>query len=339
MIKKYLEKLIAKENLSVDESFDAMNLILLGGVIDTSLSAFLVALKMKNYHPDEINGFVKAMHENSIKINSPENVIDLCGTGGDSSNTFNISTAAAFIVAGAGIPVAKHGNKAVSSLCGSADLLSSFGVNINTTPQAAEKILNEIGICFLYAPIYHPAMKHAVTVRKDLGMKTVFNLLGPLTNPAGVKRQIVGVYDYEVANLLSNASSQLEYEKICFICTDNQFDEFIPCANLLCSVYEDGKDFISTYYEINSEHFQLPSVEVEKIKCISADENSKMVLSILEKKEKNDAYHTAVANAALAIYVAGKSDDFLECKMIAEESIQSGRAFDKLKQMIELSNR
>lgn len=336
-MKDNLEKILQRENLTLVEAYNTMNMIMSGEVNNSLLSALLIALKMKGYHPDEIAGFAKAMRDNSLKIKNDIDAIDLCGTGGDSSGTFNISTTSAFITAGAGVAVAKHGNRAVSSSCGSADLLDSLGVNINLEPERAENILNEIGISFLFAPIYHPAMKHAAQVRKELGMKTIFNLLGPLTNPANVKKQLIGTYSNEAASLLSQASSNLDYEKVCFICTDDRFDEFIP--NEKCVVYEDGKNFISTYYELTAESLNLPIVNIENLKVKSSNENRDMSLSILKKKDKTEAYYTAIANAALAIYVAGKSDDLIECKHLAEESVLSGNAFNKLNSLITLSNK
>ena len=226
MIKSYLNKIVEKENLSLAESYDAMLRIMSGDVSNILLSAFLIALKSKGETADEVAGFVRAMRDKSLKINV-DDAIDVCGTGGDSSNTFNISTAVAFVVAGAGIKVAKHGNRSVSSNSGSADVLKELGVNIEMNPQNAENTLSKIGITFLFAPLYHPAMKYAAETRKELGTRTVFNIIGPLTNPASVKRQLVGTFNNTTAKLLCDASENLEYDRIKIICNANRFDEVL----------------------------------------------------------------------------------------------------------------
>ena len=336
MIKEMLQKLIGGKDLSLEEAAHVMNEIMTGKVNPSLLSGILIALKSKGETAEEIAGFALAMRENSIKLkNTDDNVIDVCGTGGDSSGTFNISTAAAFVAAGAGVKVAKHGNRSISSNCGSADVLTELGVDINLSEEQSAKALKEIGITFLFAPKFHPAMKHAAQVRKELRMKTIFNLLGPLTNPAGVKKQIIGTYSDEAAYLLSQAAHYLEFDKVCFLCAGNKYDEII--LNQKTRMIEYNKHGL-TETEINAATFGYPEVSVSEIKGGDAKDNAKIILEIFKNKNRNGAFHTICANAAVALYTAGDSDDLIECKDVAEKSILKGAAYDKLRSLIELGN-
>jgi anthranilate phosphoribosyltransferase len=242
MIKQYLEKVIEKENLTFDESFTIMNEVMTGNVNNSLLAGFLIALKAKGETPAEVAGFANAMRNNCIKIEcDDENAIDVCGTGGDNSGTFNISTAVAFTAAGAGVKVAKHGNRSISSKSGSADVLQNLGVNINLSRDESERALKEIGIAFLFAPLYHPAMKYAAPVRKELAVKTVFNMLGPLTNPAGVKKQLIGTFNRKAAKTMSEAAKYLDFEKACFICSNDSYDEIYLGDITEIHEYNNGK--------------------------------------------------------------------------------------------------
>lgn len=332
--KFYLEKLLENFDLSFDESYDLMNEIMLGAINNSHLSGILIALKAKGETAEEIAGFARAMRDNSKKIVcNDENIIDVCGTGGDNSGSFNISTAVAFTVAGAGVKVAKHGNRSISSKSGSADVLEELGININLSQDQSTKALNEIGIAFLFAPLYHPAMKHAAPVRKELGIKTVFNMLGPLTNPAGVKKQLVGVFDSKSARIMSHSAKYLDFQKACFICCGNRFDEIY--LGEPTDVFEFNKNKSIKEYSITNETFKYEKTSIEDIKGSTPKVNANIIQSVFEKKEKNGAFKTITANAALALYCAGYSDDLLECTKAAEESIISGSAFNKL---IELRN-
>ncbi|MDP3149714.1 MAG: anthranilate phosphoribosyltransferase [Ignavibacteria bacterium] len=329
MIKDILEKVIAKQHLSFEESFKAMNSIMNGEVNNSQLAGLLIGLKSKGKSAEEIAGFASAMRENSIKIKT-NNVltIDVCGTGGDNSGTFNISTAVAFVVAGVGVSVAKHGNRSISSLCGSADVLQELGININLSPEQSEKALHQIGITFLFAPNFHPAMKHAAPVRKELGMKTIFNMLGPLTNPAGVKHQLIGTFNNQAAELMCSAAEYLGFEKVCFVCTDNRFDEIL--LNGETNVYEYDKTNGTKNYKITNETFSYPKVTLEEIAGADAKTNADIILNVLRDKKSNGAFYTVCANAAMALYAANFSSDLEVCKLAAEESILSGTAYDKL---------
>lgn len=337
-MKNYIEKILDREDLTMEESYNAMNLVMTGSIDNVNLAGFLIALKAKGESPEEIAGFAKAMRDNCIKINSSgKNTIDVCGTGGDNSGTFNISTAVSFVVAGAGVKVAKHGNKSISSKCGSADVLQQLGININLTKEQAEETLEKIGITFLFAPLYHPAMKFAAQVRRELGIKTVFNMLGPLTNPAGVKRQVIGTFNIKAAKTMSAAAKYLEHEKVCFICCNDKFDEIHLGDET--SVFEyNGNGQISDYI-VNNKSFGYARTNYHDIKGDSAERNAEIIIDILERKIKNSAYYTVAANSALALYVAGYSDDLMKCVKGAEESILNGEALSKLNGLKNFSER
>jgi anthranilate phosphoribosyltransferase len=328
MIKEAIEKVSASQNLTVDEAYSVMHTIMNGGANEPQIAGLLLALKTKGETSEEIAGFIKAMRVMSIKIKSEDsNTIDLCGTGGDESNTFNISTAASFVVAGAGVKVAKHGNGSISSKSGSADVLTEMGVNINLSPALAGESLNEIGITFLFAPNYHPAMKYAAPVRKALGTKTVFNILGPLTNPAGVKKQMIGVFNTDTAKKMADAVKELEMEKVCFVCTSNKYDEISLTGETKVFEFDNSKGL--SQYSLNSNDFNSTSIDIKDIQSDSVVNNSKIILSVIRDKHRNEAFEVITANSALALRVAGWADDLLVCKSAAEESILSGRAYNK----------
>jgi len=329
MIKNYLEKISAGENLTIKESYDVMISLMHGEWNNSEIAGLLLALRTKGETPEEVAGFVQAMRFMSIKISCIDgNAIDVCGTGGDGSNTFNISTAAAFVVAGAGVKVAKHGNRSVSSKSGSADVLTELGININLLPAQSEEALNEIGIAFLFAPIYHPAMKYAAGVRKELGIKTIFNILGPLTNPAGTKRQLIGVYNNNTALLMAKASLHLYMERVSFICTANQFDEI--SLTHPTNVFEYSNEAEINKYELTSASFGYNDIDIAKIKSDNSSNNARIILSVFKDKIKNEAFYVIAANAALALFTSGYSTKIDECRIAAEESIISGKAYNKL---------
>lgn len=333
MIKNMLDKLVTGTGLSLEEARQVMNEIMKGNVNHSLLAGLLIALKVKGESAEEVAGFAIAMRESGIKLNYPDdNVIDVCGTGGDNSGTFNISTAAAFVAAGAGVKVAKHGNRSISSNCGSADVLSELGVNINLTAEKSIEALDKIGITFLFAPQYHPAMKYAAQVRKELGTKTIFNLLGPLTNPAGVKKQIIGTYNNSASELYSLAAQYLDFEKVCFLCAGNKYDEII--LDQKTKMIEYNKDGLNES-EISAETFGYPEVSVNEIQGGDAKDNAQIISELFRNKKQNGIFYTVCANAAAALYTAGVSDNFLDCKNAAEKSILDGAAYDKLNRLIE----
>lgn len=332
-MKELLLKLIDGENLKFSEACRLMTAIMEGEMNNSQIAASLTALKIKGETAEEIGAFAKTMREKSVKISvdglAP---IDVCGTGGDSSGTFNISTAAAFVVAGLGVPVAKHGNRSISSKSGSADVLKELGVNIELTKEQSAHALHETGITFLFAPLYHPAMKFAAPVRKELGIKTVFNILGPLTNPAGTKKQMIGVFNNRTAQLMAEAAEYLEMEKVCFVCTDNRYDEITLTGTSKVFEYKKGEGVRE--FEIIADTFGLPPIDINDIKGDSAETNAKILLDIFEGNDSNTLNVTA-ANAALGLYAAGYSDNIKQCFDAAVDSIKSGKAMDKLKRLVE----
>ncbi len=336
-MKEYLEKVIEKEDLSFDEAFIVMNDVMTGTVNNSQLAGFLVALKAKGETPSEVAGFAKAMRNNCIKIEcDDENAIDVCGTGGDNSGSFNISTAVAFTAAGAGIKVAKHGNRSISSKSGSADVLQHLGVNINLSRDESERALKEIGITFLFAPLYHPAMKYAAPVRKELAMKTVFNMLGPLTNPAGVKKQLIGTFNRKAARTMSEAAKYLDFEKACFICCDDRYDEIY--LGDITEIHEYNNSEEIRTYTISNDSFSYPKISDHDIKGDTAEVNAQIILDVLENKNRNGAFHTITANSAMALYCADFSGSLTECQKAAEDSILSGAAIAKLNELKRFSN-
>ena len=338
MIKEYLQKVIDNEDLTFEESFDSMSEIMNGNVNNSHLAGFLIALKKKGETAPEVAGFAKAMQEKSIKIKCDDrNVIDVCGTGGDNSGSFNISTATAFVVAGAGIKVAKHGNRSISSKSGSADVLQALGININLARDQSEEALNKVGIAFLFAPLYHPAMKYAAPVRKELGMKTVFNMLGPLTNPAGVKKQIIGTFNLQAAKIMAEAAKYLDLQKVCFLCSIDKYDEIYLGDITEVHEYNLGEE-IKTY-NLSNETFGYPKISHKDIKGDSPELNAQIISDIFMNKNQNGAFHTVAANATLALYSAEYSASLTECQRAAEDSILSGAALAKLNELKTFCNK
>ncbi len=337
MIKELIEKVVSNENLSFDESHQAMLRIMEGEINHAQIAGLLIALKCKGESPAEVAGFASAMREKSVKINPGGGlVVDVCGTGGDSSGMFNISTTASFVVAGTGVKVAKHGNRSISSSSGSADVLKELGVQIDIEPEQSEKALNEAGIAFLFAPRYHPAMKHVMPVRKELAMRTVFNILGPLTNPAGTKYQLVGTFSNQTAKLMASASEKLQMEKVCFVCADGRYDEIL--LNGSTQVYEFTAENGLREYEVTNETFGYPKVDINEIKGSTPQHNARILRSVLDGNEKGPFFYVTAANAGMGLYSAGYSPDLQECTRAAEESILSGKAKDKLEQLIGYGN-
>ena len=337
-MKEYLEKVIEGDNLSFDEAYEVMFSIMSGNENNSKIASLLTALKIKHETAEEVGGFVKAMREKVIKIKcDDENVIDVCGTGGDGSGSFNISTAVGFVAAGAGVKVAKHGNRSISSKSGSSDVLHELGVDVQLSPELSEEALNEIGIAFLFAPLYHPAMKHVASIRKELEFRSIFNILGPLTNPAGTKRQLIGTFNDSTAKLMSEAIKHIDMQKVLLICTNNSFDE-ISLSHPTNVIETMGNNGIYSY-QLTNESFGFPKVDLKDIQGSSAKENAHIIYNIFSGKEKTPGYYVVVANAALALKAAGISDDLNDCTLLAEESIQSGNTLKKLNELKEFGDK
>ena len=332
----FIETCLAGKNLSVGEASSALDVIMTGRASDVQIAALLVALRAKGETAEEIQGFAEMMRQRSVKIAlDDKNAIDLCGTGGDGTGTFNISTTAAFIAAGAGITVAKHGNRSVSSRSGSADVLRSLGVNIECSAARTGECLNSIGIGFLFAPLYHPAMKHAAKARNELGTRSIFNILGPITNPAQVKYQVVGVHDRSVAEKILLTLKNLGAERAVTLHAQDGADEVTLSGSTNLFEHSTGKGMSS--YEVSAHSFGLPRALPGVLSGGTAAENAKTLTSILggEHGPRRDA---AVANAALGIYIAGKASTLIEARERAEEAIDSSLAMKKLEQLREYTN-
>ncbi|HIH43004.1 TPA: anthranilate phosphoribosyltransferase [Candidatus Woesearchaeota archaeon] len=330
--KETIQKLIEKRDLTKEETEQAMLEIMEGKLSDAEIAEFLVALKEKGESIEEITACAKIMREKSVKI-KVENCIDMCGTGGDKSNTFNISTAASFIVASAGITVAKHGNKSVSSKCGSADVLQELGVNINLAPKLVEQCINKIGIGFIFAPNFHPAMKYVANARKQLGVRTVFNILGPMTNPASPKAQVVGVFDANLTEVYATVLQNLGLERA-LVVNGSGLDEITLHDRTKITELREGK--INTYY-LTPKELGFKRQDLAEIKTDSVKENAEIIRNILDGK---NCPHTnfAVVNTAAGIYVAGKASSIKEGIEIARQSIASGKAREKLMQLRDFTN-
>jgi anthranilate phosphoribosyltransferase len=290
----------------------------------------LIALKMKGETVDEISGFILGMRKYSIAFPPSHDAIDTCGTGGDGIGTFNISSTVAFVVAGAGIPVIKHGNKAASSKCGSADVLLSLGVNIMLTPEQAKKVFDITGMIFLFAPIYHPAMKSIAPIRKALGTQTVFNSLGPFLNPAQVKRQLVGIPSVSLAEKMANVAAKFGYEHLLIVANERGLDEIgLVGKSQLFEIQ--GKEIIKK--QVDPQKLGFKNYSLSKIKGGSIEENAQIIKNILsgEKGAKRDI---VILNSAYALFVSGKVNDVIEGIEKAEESIDSGAAEKVLHNLI-----
>ncbi len=336
-MKEYLAKVSEGRHLTREEASGAMRRIMEGSSTDAQIGALLMALRVKGEQTDELLGFVDVMREKSVRvaIEDPD-AIDMCGTGGDGAGTFNISTVASFVVAGAGVTVAKHGNRSISSSCGSADVLRALGVRIEIPAETAAACVNDVGIGFLFAPLFHPAMKHAARPRAELGVKTFFNLLGPLTNPAGVRRQLAGAFNREAAGKIASVFSRLDARHVFVVSSTDGLDEISLEAPT--SVFEVNGSPEPSAYEIDGSSFGLPAVTRESLRGGSADDNARIALRILGGELIPQRY-PVVANGAFGLLAAGKVASVQEGVEHASESIDSGRALRKLEDLREFTNR
>lgn len=330
-----LHKVVDGHDLSEKEMVSIMNQVMEGKVDRSLLGAFLTALRMKGETVEEISGAAQVMREKAEPLSiSVEGVVDTCGTGGDGADTFNISTTAAFVVAGAGIPVAKHGNRAVSSRSGSADVLKCLGVNIEADKSVVERCIKMAGIGFLFAPTLHKAMKHAVDVRRELGFRTVFNLLGPLTNPARVQAQVVGVFDSKWTSPLANVLKNLGTARAFVVHGEDGLDEITLTCNTKISELNTRniKDYYLDPVEVGFEY-----CSEQDLKGGSADDNATILRELLDGKggPKRDI---VLLNASAAIIAAGKATDFKEGIEVAKKSINSGAARQKLNDLCRISH-
>ncbi|MBI1935913.1 anthranilate phosphoribosyltransferase [Candidatus Woesearchaeota archaeon] len=333
MIQNAILKLAEKKDLLTNEVEETMQNIMEGKATTQQIKDFLLGLKSKGETTEEITACAKIMRDKSIKIDPDAKfLVDTCGTGGDNSGTFNISTAAAFVAAGAGASVAKHGNKSISSKCGSADVLKSLGVEIELEPKKVEECIEKVGIGFLFAPKFHPAMKFAMEARKEIGTRTVFNILGPLTNPAGAKSQLIGVFDPRLMPLMANVLRNLG-SRHAIIVNGNGLDEITLTGST--DVFELKNEEIINY-SINPQDFGFNLCSIEELKGGSAEENAKIITDIL-KEIKGPKRDIVVLNAAAALVTAGLSKDFEGGIALAKRAIDSGNALRKLNELIDFT--
>ena len=349
MIKEFISKVVKGDDLTEAEMEQAMTEIMIGTATPAQIGALITALRLKGETVDEITGAAKAMRAKATKISvnnhlvnidrdeiniDDETILDIVGTGGDGTRTFNVSTTTAFVAAGGGIKVAKHGNRAVSSLCGSADVLENLGVNLDITSTDVEKCIREIGIGFLYAPIFHGAMKHAAGPRQEIGIRSIFNLLGPVTNPAGASVQVLGVYEQSLTEKIALVLKRLGTKEAFVVCGEGTFDEISICGPTKVTHLKD--DEVHTF-QMTPEAYDLKRAGLKDIVGGDAKENANITRHVLDG-EKGPKRDMVLLNASAAFVAAGRCDNFKEGIRIAAESIDSGRALDKLDQLIEFTH-
>ena len=338
MIKEAIVKIVNKQDLTYDEAYAVMNEIMSGETSPTQNAAFLAGLSTKSAKAEttaEIAGCAAAMRDHATKVETGMDIFEIVGTGGDNARSFNISTTSALVAAAGGMKVAKHGNRAASSKCGTADCLEALGVNISQSPERCKELLSEVGMCFFFAQKYHASMKYVGPIRKELGFRTVFNILGPLTNPGSPKRQLLGVYDEYLVEPLAQVLISLGVERGMVVYGQDKLDEISMSAPTTVCEFKDGW-FKS--YTITPEDFGLMRCSKEDLVGGSPEENAQITREILSgaKGPKRDA---VLMNAGAALYIGGKADSMQEGINLAAELIDSGKALEVLEKFIQVSNR
>jgi anthranilate phosphoribosyltransferase len=335
MIKRALQTVIGGGTLTRELAEETMRQIMTGGATGSQIAALLTALRMRGETVEEITGFAAAMRSFVTPVESGlTGLVDTCGTGGDGAETFNISTTASFVAAAAGVKIAKHGNRSVSSRSGSADVLQALGVNIDLTPEQAAACLEQVGLTFLFAQLYHPAMKHAIGPRRELGFRTVFNVLGPLTNPAGTKRQVIGTFGADLVDKMACALANLGTEHALIVHGEDGLDEITVTGATKIAEVRGGK--VERVFTLTPEEVGLKRHPIEAIRGGDAHQNAAIAVRILEGDE-GGARDIVVLNAAATLYVAGKAKTFREGVEQAQAAIDSGRALQVLEQLASVS--
>lgn len=337
MIREGLQKLVQSSDLTADESEQIMNEIMSGQASNSQTAAFLTALKMKGETVEELIAFAQIMKKHCHKIQPKVQgrLVDTCGTGGGKIKTLNVSTASAFVIAGAGVAVAKHGNRAVSSKSGSADVLEKLGVNLNMEPNAVQEAIERVGVGFMFAPAFHPAMKYAAEPRREIGFRTIFNLLGPLTNPASANAQLLGVYDAKLTVPIAQALKKLGCEEAMIVHGLIGLDEISTIGKTIIAHLKNGK---VSRLEMKPSDFGVKKATATDLQASTSDESAKIIYKILSGKLADDPKAEIVlVNSAAGIILGGKAQDFQEGMTAARESIESGAALKKLKALIEAS--
>ncbi len=337
MIKEAIVKIVSKEDLSYDEAFTVMNEIMSGTTTPTQNAAFLASLSTKSARAetaDEIAGCAAAMCAHATQVNTDMEVFDIVGTGGDNANSFNISTTAAFVIAASGIRVAKHGNRAASSLCGTADCLEALGVNIEQSPQMCLDLLNNVGMCFFFAQKYHSSMKYVSSIRRELGFRTVFNILGPLTNPASPSLQLLGVYDDYLVEPLAHVLINLGVRRGMVVYGHDRLDEISLCAPT--SVCEIKNGWFKSYV-IKPEQFGFKRCSREDLKGGRPEDNAQITVDILNG-DRGHKRNAVLLNAGASLYIGGRAQSIEEGIALASSIIDSGKALETLNRFIKFSH-
>ena len=336
MIKEAIIKLSKKQDLAYAEAEAVMDEIMSGQATPVQMSAYLTALSLKGETIDEITASAAGMRAHCIKLLHNLDVLEIVGTGGDGSNSFNISTTSSLVIAAGGVPVAKHGNRAASSKSGAADVLEALGVKITLTPERSAEILKKINICFLFAQNYHIAMKYVAPIRKELGIRTVFNILGPLSNPAGANMELRGVYDQSLVEPLAQVMANLGVDRGMVVYGQDSLDEISMCAPTSVCEIRDGK---FTSYKITPEQFGYERCEKGALTGGTPAENAEITKAILKGEEKGPKRQAVCLNAGAALYIAGKAASIEEGVKLAESLIDSGAALKKLEEFVEETNK
>jgi anthranilate phosphoribosyltransferase len=332
----FVARLVRRENLSREDAFDLLEALLDAEATDAQISGALVALAAKGETVEELTGMAEGLRSRAVRVISQHQCfIDTAGTGSSRAKTFNISTAAAFVIAGAGLPVAKHGNRAASSKSGSADLLTSLGVNVSAIPLVSENALNEIGICFMFAPLYHGATARVAGIRRQLGIHTTFNLLGPLSNPAGAPRQIIGVWHDDLAEKLAHVLSGLGTERAWVVHGEDGLDEITLAGKTKVAEAQDGE--VKTF-EIGPEDFGFDVGPIKHLRGGDAEANAEIVSAVLAGERKDEARALVIMNAAAALFLGGAAADLREGAKLAANAIDTGEAMRKLELLIEATS-
>jgi len=335
MFATLIEKLHRRQDLSVDEAAGVMAEIMAGRAAPAQIAGLLIALSMKGERPSEIVGLATTMRTNAVKLSKPyEELFDTCGTGGDCASTFNVSSLAALVLSGCGVRVAKHGNRAVSSRCGSADLFSALGVAVDAPPAVVERCLDECGIAFLFAPMFHPSMRHAASARRDLGVRTAFNLLGPLTNPAGVNRQLVGVPRPDHTDLIARALDELGSKRAWVAHGADGLDEISTTGYTKVSECRDGT--VRTFY-LHPNDFGLPVADPATLRAESPAENSAIARAVLSG-ETGPPRDMVLANAAAGLFIMDRVGTLTEGVARAAAAIDDGQALERLRSLAAVSS-
>ena len=331
MIKEAIAKVVEGHDLTLEEMEGAMEEIMTGNATPAQIGSFITALRIKGETVDEITGAATVMRAKAVKVNlNGDTLLDTCGTGGDGTHTFNVSTATAFVAAGGGVKVAKHGNRAVSSLCGSADVLKNLGVSLDISHADVGRCIQEVGMGFLFAPLFHGAMKYAAGPRQEIGLRTIFNLLGPLTNPAGATVQIVGVYAQGLTDKIARVLGKLGTKEAFVVCGEGTFDEISICSPTRVSHLKEGN--VETF-EMTPEQYGFKRADPEEIKGGDAQESARIIRELLDG-EKGPKRDMVVLNSAAAFVVAGLDEDLTRGIERAKDCIDSGRAKEKLDALI-----